>query len=96
MYVRQVQTGTLRVVLRTLCQQLPDVSKMEHMSQLAAPNDGSQTHHLPYGLDIWSAPEKVLNVSWDDTGNCILTTFQPGLWETTLEDLTIDHESWAG
>jgi hypothetical protein len=90
----QLQTDDLHMLLRTPFQRFPDAPKTEHMNDLAALNGVMRTHPLPYGLDIWSAQEKVLSLSWD--GNCKLTNFQPGSWEAKLKELTIDHESWAG
>jgi hypothetical protein len=42
--------------------------------------------HLPHELSIWrkTPSEKVLNVTWDDTGNLELITYQPGEWEAQL------------
>lgn len=42
---------------------------------------------LPYGLDVW-APNKVLNMEWDDRGSVALTTLRAGSWETELISLT--------
>ena len=94
--VLQVQIDDLSVVLDTPFQQLPNVPKTEHTDFLSDPDDIMRTHFLPYRFGIWFAREKALSVSYDDDGNCKLTHFQPGLWEAKLEELTIDHESWAG
>jgi hypothetical protein len=37
---------------------------------------------IRYGLDVW-APNKVLNLEWDDGGVAIIS-FRPGLWEKAL------------
>jgi hypothetical protein len=42
--------------------------------------------NLPYGLDVW-APNKVLNIEWDDKGNYALVSFRPGAWEAELTAL---------
>jgi hypothetical protein len=42
-----------------------------------------QLFGLPYGLDIW-APNKVMNLEWDDKGGVILVSFRPGGWEAEL------------
>jgi hypothetical protein len=40
--------------------------------------------HLPYGLDIWHAHKKVLNVEWDDQGGFEVLSNKPGEWEYAL------------
>lgn len=43
------------------------------------------TLNLPYGLDIWSAGRKVLNLQWsDDDRQVNLVTFKRGAWEASL------------
>lgn len=44
---------------------------------------------LPWGLDIWPAEGtgvrgKVLNVSWDDHGKLLITSFRRGPWEDQI------------
>ena len=40
---------------------------------------------FPFGLDIWSARKKVLNVEWNDEDAIQITTYRPGNWERALE-----------
>jgi hypothetical protein len=40
--------------------------------------------NLPYGLDIWFAHKKVLNVEWNDEGLIEIISYRPGEWEDQL------------
>jgi hypothetical protein len=40
--------------------------------------------NLPYGLDIWFAHKKVLNVEWNDEGLIKIISYRPGEWEDQL------------
>jgi hypothetical protein len=40
--------------------------------------------NLPYGLDIWFARKKVLNVEWNDEGLIQIMSYRPGAWEDQL------------
>ena len=44
--------------------------------------------NLPYGLYIWHAHKKVLNVEWSDDGALEVISYHPGEWEQTLEHAT--------
>lgn len=37
--------------------------------------------NLPYGLDIWQARKKVLNVEWSDNRVLEVISYRPGEWE---------------
>jgi hypothetical protein len=41
--------------------------------------------NLPYGLNIWHARKKVLNVEWSDDGDLEVISYRCGEWEQTLE-----------
>ncbi len=42
---------------------------------------------LPHGLDVW-APNKVLNIEWDDKGTVALASLRGGSWEAELIKLS--------
>jgi hypothetical protein len=72
--------GTLQIAYRTPFQkifQVDDLTKY-HAAQLG----GTVPQNLPYGLDVW-APNKVLNMEWDDE-NIAIRSLRPGAWETGL------------
>jgi hypothetical protein len=45
---------------------------------------------MPNGLDIW-APNKVLNIEWDNAGAVCLVSFGRGSWESTLLGMRVDR-----
>jgi len=40
--------------------------------------------HLGFGLDIWGAQGKVLNVEWNDQGEILIVSFKRGDWEEEI------------
>jgi hypothetical protein len=73
--------GSLQISYRTPFQRLPQPGDL--LKYRAAQLGLTVLKNLPYGLDVW-APNKVLNIEWDDKGNFVLVSLRRGAWETEL------------
>ena len=62
----------------------PRPGASESMKYAAALLKIERRDNLPFGLDIW-APNKVLNIEWDESGNIVVVSYKPGMWEEALE-----------
>lgn len=72
--------GDVHFLLRTPFQPLP--TETEEMSYTRALLGGKA--NLPFGLDVWHAHKKVLNVEWTDGGALEVISYHPGAWEQAL------------
>ena len=68
--------GDVKIGYRTPFQRLPAESDVLRY-QLALVGG---KENLPYGLDIWQARMKVLNVEWNDNGDLEVILYRPGEW----------------
>jgi|SRR5580692_1125256 hypothetical protein len=74
------ELGDVKILLRTPFQPLPPMNQfMRYQSALLGGKE-----NLPYGLDIWFARKKVLNVEWNDEGLIQIRSYRPGEWEGQL------------
>jgi hypothetical protein len=73
--------NSFEIFYRTPFQRMPQVNNA--LKYRAAQLGLTAPKNLPYGLDIW-APNKVMNIEWDDKGNVELVSFHPGAWELEL------------
>ena len=73
------------MMLRTPFQKLPVSSDaICYLRALTGRKD-----NLPYGLNVWAASGKVLNIEWSDDGAIEVISFKRGGWEQELERLAI-------
>jgi hypothetical protein len=77
---RGAEIGDVAITYRTPFQPLPPLSQF--MRYQIALYGGKE--NLPYGLDIWFAHKKVLNVEWNDEGLIRIISYRPGEWEDQL------------
>ena len=77
-----LQESGLTIALRTPFQKLPQPYENTKFRVAAL----GYKLNLPYGLDIW-APQKVMNLEWDDDGSVEVITFKRGEWEAQLATL---------
>jgi hypothetical protein len=82
--VLSARIGSLQISYRIPFQQTPQPS--DAVKYCAAQHGLTVPRNLPYGLDVW-APNKVLNIEWDDKGNYAIVSFRPGAWEVELSAL---------
>jgi hypothetical protein len=78
--LKGAEIGDVKILLRTPFQPLPPLS--QSMRYQYAVLGGQE--NLPYGLDIWFARKKVLNVEWNDEGLIQIGSYRPGEWEGQL------------
>ena len=78
--MRGAEIGDVTISYRTPFQPLPPLSQF--MRYQIARLGGKES--LPYGLDIWFAHKKVLNVEWNDEGLIEIISYRPGEWEDQL------------
>jgi hypothetical protein len=79
-----VPTG-LSVIYTTPFQKLPGRGPApEFAKYLAAQARQQPPGNLPYGLDIWAAGKKVLNIEWSSDGRVDVIRYKPGDWEQRL------------
>jgi len=76
---RGAEIGDVAISYRTPFQPLPPRSQFTRY-QIALLGK----ENLPYGLDIWFAHKKVLNVEWNDEGLIKIISYRPGEWEDRL------------
>jgi hypothetical protein len=76
--------GSVQISYRTPFQRVPQAANA--VKYRAAQHGLTVPQNLPYGLDVW-APNKVLNMEWDDEGNYEIVSFRPGAWEAELTAL---------
>ena len=70
--------GIVRMILRTPFQDWRrERDGKDYQDALAA----QVANNLPYGLDIWTAEGKRLNMEWDDQGRVEVFGFRRGAWE---------------
>jgi len=79
-----VVIGDVKIVYRTPVEMAP--TETESTRYLRALLGGEQ--NFPFGLDIWAAQKKVLNVEWNDEDAIQIITYRPGCWERALESVS--------
>jgi hypothetical protein len=84
MKILSTHIGSVQISHRTPFQRMPQAH--DSVKYRAAQHGLTVPQNLPYGLDVW-APNKVLNIEWDDKGNYALVSFRPGAWEAELTAL---------
>src|ERR1700730_1822437 len=75
--------GSLQISYRTPFRGMQAADALKYR---AAQHGLTVPQNLRYGLDVW-APNKVLNIEWDDKGSYALVSFRPGAWEAELTAL---------
>jgi hypothetical protein len=80
----------LAISYRTPFQRMPEANDAQKYR--AAQLGRIAPKNLPYGLDIW-APNKVMNLEWDDEGNIELVSLRRGPWELELITLVKSVET---
>jgi hypothetical protein len=68
----------------------PDISRVEHdrMKLLVVTQPDPDKSNLPWGINIWTANGKVLNVEWSERPERFrVITFNRGAWEAELQAL---------
>jgi hypothetical protein len=76
-----VQLGDVKISYRTPFQPLTPLAELlRYQRRLVGGKE-----NLPYGLDIWYARKKVLNVEWTDEGAIEIISYEPGEWERAFE-----------
>ncbi len=78
------QSGAVTIVYRTPVQSVPEPSECILRSNGTLIGRSVWRNRLPFGVDIISAPKKVLCIEWDDGGAVFLDTFWPGPWEAEV------------
>ena len=66
MKILSTHIGSVQISYRTPFQRMPQAH--DSVKYRAAQHGLTVPQNLPYGLDVW-APNKVLNIEWDDKGN---------------------------
>jgi hypothetical protein len=79
--VLSARIGSLQISYRIPFHQTPQPS--DAVKYCAAQHGLTVPWNLTFGLDVW-APNKVLNIEWDDKGNYAIVSFRPGTWEAEL------------
>jgi hypothetical protein len=78
--------GTISINYRGPSQKLPVVSAQ--LVAAAAFHGITDSNNLPYGLDIWTAQGKVMNLEWNESNETQLVSFKSGEWEAELERIS--------
>ena len=78
--MRGAEIGDVSISYRTPFQPLPPLSQLMRYQK----KKFGGKENLPYGLDIWFAHKKVLNVEWNDEGLIRIISYRPGEWEDQL------------
>ena len=80
--VRGWRGNELSISYRTPFQKIPGPS-IDTIKKAAILGHSLKVN-LPYGLDIWAAQGKVLNIEWDHQNHVELVSFKRGEWENEV------------
>lgn len=82
----EANLGTLQMGYRTPFQRLPASSaSVKYARALIAQRGHKVSRNLDYGLDVWNAGRKVLNLEWSlDDREVQIVSFKRGPWEEIL------------
>ena len=76
----------LKLALRTPFQRVGHITpaRRRRILALCALYNIEPKFNLPYGLDIWTAEQKVLNIEWSHRDEIDLVSFKRGAWEKRM------------